>query len=184
MRNRRHHRHSRTRRDDGRRRRGRRPGTAGRGGTTGTAGTTGSAGTGGARARAGTTGTAGTPAPAAPPSPPAPSRSGRGARARALNPNPFGCTFAWGRQNPSGSGSLSSYNYLQMVAYWIESGVRRRHLLDCSGCTWLSSRVSGTNLIPVYYAYMIGYYGHMNGLPDQNTDPNGANLSTGGAALI
>ena len=28
---------------------------------------------------------------------------------------------------------------------------------------------------------MIGYYGHMNGLPDQNTAPNGANLATGGA---
>ena len=44
--------------------------------------------------------------------------------------------------------------------------------------------MSGSNLIPVYYAYMIGYYGHMNGLPDQNVNPNGANLSTGGAALI
>ena len=31
---------------------------------------------------------------------------------------------------------------------------------------------------------MIGYYGHMNGLPDQNINPNGANLATGGAALI
>jgi len=31
---------------------------------------------------------------------------------------------------------------------------------------------------------MIGYYGHMNGLPDQNLAPNGANLATGGAALI
>ena len=44
--------------------------------------------------------------------------------AQALTPYPFGCTFAWGHQNPSGSGSLSSYNYLQMVAYWIESGIR------------------------------------------------------------
>ena len=31
---------------------------------------------------------------------------------------------------------------------------------------------------------MIGYYGHMNGLPDRNTNPNGPNLATGGAALI
>jgi hypothetical protein len=31
---------------------------------------------------------------------------------------------------------------------------------------------------------MIGYYGHMNGLPDQNQQPNGPNLATGGAALI
>ncbi|HXU00078.1 MAG TPA: hypothetical protein VN903_03755, partial [Polyangia bacterium] len=105
--------------------------------------------------------------------------------AQALNPHPFGCSFAWGRQNPSGTGSLSSYNYLQMVAYWIEPGVRSDGTYTtCSGCNWLSSRVSGSNLIPVYYAYMIGYYGHMNGLPDQNTNPNGANLATGGAALI
>ena len=44
--------------------------------------------------------------------------------------------------------------------------------------------MSRLNLIPVYYAYMIGYFGHMNDLPDQNVHPNGANLSTGGAALI
>ena len=31
---------------------------------------------------------------------------------------------------------------------------------------------------------MIGYYGHMNGLPDQNLNPSGPNLATGGAALI
>jgi len=31
---------------------------------------------------------------------------------------------------------------------------------------------------------MIGFWGHMNGLPDQNQNPNGQNLATGGAALI
>ncbi len=105
--------------------------------------------------------------------------------AGALNPTPFGCNFAWGRQNPSGTGALSSYNYLQTVAYWVESGIKSDGTYtSCGGCNWLSSRVAGSNLIPVYYAYMIGYYGHMNGLPDQNTNPNGANLATGGAALI
>ena len=105
--------------------------------------------------------------------------------AEPLNPNPFGCTFAWGRQTPSGSGSLSSYNYLQMMASWVESGIRRDGTFpSCGGCSWLTSRMASTNLIPVYYAYMIGYFGHMNDLPDQNVQPSGPNLATGGAALI
>jgi hypothetical protein len=154
---------------------------AGRGGTTGTAGTTGAGGAAGSAAgRGGATGSAGATGTACN-VPIGPRCSG----APALNPHPFGCNFAWGRQNPSGSGSLSSYNYLQMVAYWIEPGVRQDGTYPtCSGCNWLSSRVSSSNLIPVYYAYMIGYYGHSNGLPDQNINPNGANLATGGAALI
>jgi hypothetical protein len=104
--------------------------------------------------------------------------------AQALNENPFGCSFGWGRQNPGGSGSLASYNYLQHVAYWIESGIKSDGSFTCSGCNWLKNSVAPSTLIPVYYAYIIGYYGHANGLPDQNTNPNGANLSTGGAALI
>ena len=114
-------------------------------------------------------------------------RRGRPAlqRRRRSNPNPFGCKFAWGLQSPGGSGALTSYNYLQLVAYWIESGVTSNGTFSsCSGCTWLTSRVAGSNLVPVYYAYLIGFYGHANGLPDQNTNPNGANLATGGAALI
>ena len=159
---------------------------AGRGGTTGSAGSTGAAGTTGAAGRGGTTGTAGTTGTGG--SVPPTCSVAVGARcpgAQAQNPYPFGCNFAWGRQNPSGTGSLSSYNYLQSVAYWVESGIKADGTYSsCGGCSWLSSRVSGTNLIPVYYAYMIGYYGHMNGLPDQNTSPNSANLATGGAALI
>jgi hypothetical protein len=144
--------------------------TAGRGGTTGAAGR---GGTTGAAGRGGTTGSGGGTAPQA--------CTGAGA----LNPNPFGCTFAWGRHNPSGSGSLSSYNYLQSVAFWVEPGVRADGTYQtCSGCNWLTSRVASSNLIPIYYAYMIGFYGHMNGLPDQNLAPNGANLATGGGALI
>jgi len=79
----------------------------------------------------------------------------------------------------------SSYNYLQHVAFWVESGIKADGSFpSCSGCSWLTSRVAPSTLIPVYYAYMIGYYGHANGLPDQNNNPNGANLSTGGANLI
>jgi hypothetical protein len=44
--------------------------------------------------------------------------------------------------------------------------------------------MAATNLIPAYYAYFIGFYGHANGLPDQNQSPNGPNLATGGGALI
>lgn len=170
-------------------------GTTGIAGTTGVAGTTGAAGRGGvaggaagrggqggqggstsgAAGRGGATGGGGTGGPA--------TTSCTGAQP--MNPNPFGCTFAWGRQTPSGSGSLSSYNYLQMMATWVESGIRRDGSFpSCGGCSWLTSRMASTNLIPVYYAYMIGYFGHMNDLPDQNLQPNGPNLATGGAALI
>jgi hypothetical protein len=38
--------------------------------------------------------------------------------------------------------------------------------------------------VPVYYAYFIGYFGHANGLPDGNQNPNGPNLTTDAALLI
>jgi hypothetical protein len=55
--------------------------------------------------------------------------------------------------------------------------------------------LAGTNLIPAYYAYFIGYYGHTNNLPDQNCCSCGTNccatcsasqpnLSTGAAYLL
>ena len=163
-------------------------GAAGRGGTTGSSGVTGSTGaagrggTTGAGGRGGTTGTAGRGGTTGSGGGPATQMcSGAGT----VNANPFGCTFAWGRHNPSGTGSLSAYNYLQSVAFWVEPGVRADGTYTtCSGCNWLTSRVASSNLIPIYYAYMIGFYGHSNGLPDQNLAPNGANLATGGAALI
>jgi hypothetical protein len=166
-------------------------GAAGRGGTTGTAGAAAAGRTRRHHRRRGHDGHAADDGTAAPPArridgPPAPSRSGAvQRRASASTSEPFGCNFAWGRQNPSGTGSLSSYNYLQMVAYWVENSITSGGTYTtCNGCNWLSSRVNGTNLIPVYYAYMIGFYGHMNGLPDQNQSPSGSNLATGGAALI
>jgi hypothetical protein len=165
-------------------------GAAGRGGTTGGAGTTGAAGRGGtvgsggmagAAGRGGTTGSAGAGGAA----PTCAVAVGPRCSTQALNPNPFGCKFAWGLQSPGGSGALTSYNYLQLVANWIDSGVTASGTFStCSGCSWLTSRVAGTNLVPVYYAYLIGFYGHANGLQDQNLNPNGPNLATGGAALI
>jgi hypothetical protein len=55
---------------------------------------------------------------------------------------------------------------------------------SCDGCSWLANQVAPTNLIPVYYAYFIGYLGHANGFQDGNVNPNGPNLTTGGANLI
>jgi len=53
---------------------------------------------------------------------------------------------------------------------------------SCETCSWLS-QLASTNLTPAYYAYVIGFYGHANGLPDGNQS-GGANLTTGGGALI
>jgi hypothetical protein len=100
------------------------------------------------------------------------------------NLNPFGCNLAWGTNNPGGS--LSAYSYLQFMSFWIGSEARADGTLSgCSGCTWISNQVSKvSNIVPVFYAYIIGFYGHANGLPDGNVAPNGPNLTTGGANLI
>jgi hypothetical protein len=67
---------------------------------------------------------------------------------------------------------------------WVGSEVQANgSITTCSACSWLS-KLSSTNLIPAYYAYFIGFYGHANGLPDQNQNPSGPNLATGGGALI
>ena len=95
--------------------------------------------------------------------------------------NPSGANSRGARRN----GSLSSYGFLRFVTTWIGSEIRADgSLVSCSACTWLTGQVAQANLVPVYYAYLIGFYGHANGLPDQNQNPNGANLATGGGALI
>jgi len=100
------------------------------------------------------------------------------------NLNPFGCNLAWGTNSPGGS--LSAYSYLQFMSFWIGSEAKSDGTLSgCSGCTWISNQVSKvSNIVPVYYAYIIGFFGHANGLPDGNQAPNGPNLTTGGANLI
>jgi hypothetical protein len=48
-----------------------------------------------------------------------------------------------------------------------------------------ASNLASTNLVPAYYAYIIGYYGHANNLPDGNLAAAGqANLTTGSAYLL
>lgn len=100
-----------------------------------------------------------------------------------LGEGPFGCDFAWGTNDPGGS--LAGYDYLQFVSKWVGYEVMADGSLPrCDGCSWLTDQVAGTELVPVYYAYFIGFFGHANGLPDGNENPNGPNLTTGGAKLI
>ncbi len=150
-------------------------GTTGTGGTTPTGGTT---GTGGAKATGGTTGQGGSAG-----------TTGTGGTtttgncgSTTLDEQPFGCAFAWGTNNPGGS--LASYSYLQFMSNWVGSEIQQSgNITSCSGCTWLTNNVAATNLIPVFYAYFIGYLGHANGFPDQNTT-GGASLASGGAYVI
>jgi hypothetical protein len=100
-----------------------------------------------------------------------------------VNKYPFGCKLAWGTNDPGGS--LASYSDLQFMSKWVPADVRQDGTIpSCDGCNWISSQVASTNLIPVYYAYFIGFFGHANGLPDQNVNPNGPNLASDGANLI
>ena len=147
------------------------------GGTTGTGGTPpatgGTTGTGGAKATGGTTGTGGTTATGG---------TTGSCGSTALNEQPFGCAFAWGTNS---SGSVASYTYLQFASNWVGSEIQQSgSITSCNGCSWLTKNVASTNLIPVFYAYLIGYLGHANGFPDQNTASGGASLATGGAYTI
>jgi hypothetical protein len=102
------------------------------------------------------------------------------------SPDPFGCSFGWGINDPGGA-SLTSYEYLQFMSNWAgydipASGIfTSSSQLDAGG--WLSN-MAATTLVPAYYAYLIGYYGHANGLQDQNQNPNGPNLANGMGALL
>jgi hypothetical protein len=70
------------------------------------------------------------------------------------------------------------------MSNWVGSEIQQNgSITSCSGCTWLTSNVASTNLVPVFYAYFIGYLGHANGFPDQNTT-GGASLASGGAYVI
>ncbi|MEO6600888.1 MAG: hypothetical protein ABIQ16_13500 [Polyangiaceae bacterium] len=99
------------------------------------------------------------------------------------NQNPFGCKFAWGGAADDLS-SLSSYNYLQFMSYWVDSTISAAGTYSsCNGCSWLTSKVAGTQLIPAYYAYIIGFLAHANGIVDGN-QTGGKKLTTDGAALV
>jgi len=91
--------------------------------------------------------------------------------------SPFGCQFAWGEPSPATDG------WLQWVTNWMGQSIQANgSVTSCETCSWVS-QLASTNLIPAYYAYVIGFYGHANGLPDGNQS-SGPNLTTGGGALI
>ncbi|MET0794712.1 MAG: hypothetical protein ABW061_24550, partial [Polyangiaceae bacterium] len=99
------------------------------------------------------------------------------------NQHPFGCKFAWGGAADDQS-SLSSFSYLQFMSYWIDSTISPSGTYTtCNGCTWLTGKVASTSLIPAYYAYVIGFLAHANGIVDGNQD-GGKKLTTDGAALV
>ena len=148
-------------------------GTSATGGSKATGGT--SAATGGTKATGGNAATGGAPGTGG-------ATSTGACGSTTLNEHPFGCNFAWGIATPGGS--LSGYTYLQFMSAWAGSNITAAGTFPSfNNSSWLTSLAS-TNIIPAYYAYIIGYYGHANNLPDQNSNPNGANLATGGAALI
>jgi hypothetical protein len=104
--------------------------------------------------------------------------------------NPFSCKFGWGEPAPS---PLSSASALEFATEWAGYEIAADgSIASCNNCTGFLKQAAATNLIPVYYAYFIGYYGHINNLPDQNccgtscttcptTTPN---LTTGMAWLL
>jgi len=99
------------------------------------------------------------------------------------SPHPFGCTFAWGTNQPDGP--LAPYKELGFVSKWVGYELDKSgNLPRCDGCSWLTEQVAPTSVVPVYYAYFIGYLGSANGFSDQDVNPNGPNLATDGAKLI
>lgn len=99
------------------------------------------------------------------------------------NLTPFGCKFAWGTNDPDDK--LPNAQQLNFYTKWIGWEVEQSGALPfCDGCNWLKDKLSNTEVMPVYYAYFIGFFGSKNGFMDQNVNPNGPNLATHGAQLI
>lgn len=143
------------------------------GGTSASGGTGGSAGSGGTSARGGTVSSGGATSSGGVSGSGGTSGSGGGA----TSGNPFGCKFGWGEPSPA------NYSWLQWVTNWMGQSIKADgSVSSCETCSWLQ-QLASTNLIPAYYAYIIGFYGHVNGLPDGNQS-SGPNLTTGGGALI
>ncbi len=99
------------------------------------------------------------------------------------NEHPFGCKLAWGGAADNES-TLSKFSYLQFMSYWIDSSISAQgKYTTCSGCAWLTSKVASTPLIPAYYAYIIGFLAHANGIVDGN-QAGSKKLTVDGAALV
>ena len=152
--------------------------SGGTGGTaTGGARSGGASGTGGAAGSGGLTGASGAGAMGG-----SPGDGGISTTCGATPaPNPFGCSFAWGVNG----GNPTSLSYLQFISNWAGYNIQKDGTFGANGFDsggWLKSFAS-TTLVPAYYAYIIGYYGHNNGLPDGNQS-SGPNLTTGMGALL
>jgi len=151
-------------------------GTSARGGSAATGGARvgGTSGSGGTGASGGSTGTGGTGV--SPGDGGTPSTCGTGTTPAA---NPFGCTFAWGvNGNPT--------SYLQFASAWAGYNIKADGTFPANGFdsgNWLKSFAS-TTAVPAYYAYILGYYGHANGLQDGNVNPGGPNLTNGMGPLL
>jgi hypothetical protein len=94
---------------------------------------------------------------------------------------PLGCKFAWGAADNYIASFASSY--LQFASTWVDSSISASGTYtNCNGCNFLS-KLNGTNVIPAYYAYIIGFLGHANGIVDGN-QTGAKKLTTDGAALV
>jgi hypothetical protein len=114
-----------------------------------------------------------------------------GTEAGSSGPSPFDCQFAWGE--PAPSGSLGAYTWLQFMTNWAGYEIQANGSIGTFANGGFLSQLQGSTLIPVYYAYLIGYYGHANSLPDQNCCGGSScakctasqpNLATGAAYLL
>jgi hypothetical protein len=81
-------------------------------------------------------------------------------------------------------GSPSSATYLQFASTWVDSSISAAgKYTTCNACKWLSNSIKNTNLTPAYYAYIIGFLAHANGIVDGN-QTGGKKLTTDGGALV
>jgi hypothetical protein len=97
--------------------------------------------------------------------------------------DPFGCKFAWGEPVPDGA--LTGYTWLQFMTSWLGWEIRADGTAGWFGQTDFLQRMAATNMVPAYYAYLIGFYGHANGLPDGNlSSPGQPDLTTGLSYLM
>jgi hypothetical protein len=84
----------------------------------------------------------------------------------------------------SPGGSLTNDSYLQFVSTWVDSSISPSGTYTtCNACNWLKNQVASTNIIPAYYAYIIGFLAHANGIVDGN-QAGSKKLTTDGAALV
>jgi|GEM_PF-2276220 hypothetical protein len=103
------------------------------------------------------------------------------------NPDPFGCSFAWG----TNGGNPTTLTYLQFISNWAGTNISAAGTFSSfDNGNWLKTMSTATvKQVPAYYAYLLGYYGHANGLPDGNqtcpsSNPNCLKLTTGMGTLL